>query len=79
MEALLSAGEVARLLNLSSRKIVYAKAAKGEIPSVKLGRLVRFQPNALRDLIESGRRPFAPSPPTQLSANPLCVSFPIRK
>ncbi len=57
MESLLSADAVACLLGLSSRKSAYAMAATGKIPSVKIGRLVRFQPSALRDLIEAGTRP----------------------
>jgi excisionase family DNA binding protein len=51
-EPLLKPEAVARLLACSP-KTVYAWAASGLLPSVRLGRLVRFRPADVRRFIES--------------------------
>lgn len=50
-EPLLRPQEVARLLACSP-KAVYAWAASGSIPCVRLGRLVRFAPSDVRRFVE---------------------------
>ena len=55
-EKLLTADEVAAVLNVS-RKSVYKWAEAGRLPFIRLGgRVVRFDPEAVRQFIESGRR-----------------------
>ena len=55
-EKLLTADEVAAVLNVS-RKSVYKWAEAGRLPFIRLGgRVVRFDPGAVRQFIESGRR-----------------------
>ena len=53
--ALLTPGETALRLGLS-RSRVYALAAAGEIPSVKVGRAVRFEPRDVERFIREHRR-----------------------
>ncbi|WKZ15530.1 MAG: helix-turn-helix domain-containing protein [Candidatus Jettenia caeni] len=43
--------DVARYFRLSI-KMVYIKVSKREIPSVKIGRNLRFKPSRIKDLIE---------------------------
>jgi excisionase family DNA binding protein len=50
--ALLRPSDVARLLACSS-KTVYAWAASGYLPSVRLGRLVRFKAGDVRQFVEA--------------------------
>lgn len=51
-EPLLRPEAVARLLACSP-KTVYAWAASGSIPSVRLGRLVRFRPTDVRRFVDA--------------------------
>ncbi len=51
-EPLLTPETVAGLL-ACSRKSIYAWAARGALPSVRLGRLVRFRPSDVRRFIEA--------------------------
>lgn len=51
-EALLKPEAVARLLACSP-KSVYAWAARGLLPCVRLGRLVRFRPSDVRRFVEA--------------------------
>ena len=51
-EPLLRPSEVARLLSCSN-KTVYAWAASGYLPSVRLGRLVRFRAGDVRQFVEA--------------------------
>jgi excisionase family DNA binding protein len=51
-EPLLRPEAVARLLACSP-KTVYAWAARGSIPCVRLGRLVRFRPGDVRRFVEA--------------------------
>jgi excisionase family DNA binding protein len=55
-ESLLTPEAVARLLACSP-KSVYAWAARGALPSVRLGRLVRFRPSEVRRFIEANAAP----------------------
>lgn len=52
--------EVARYLR-ASKSWVYKSAEKGELPSVRVGRLLRFRPNDVRAFVghqaKSGRKP----------------------
>jgi excisionase family DNA binding protein len=52
VESLLTPEAVARLLACSP-KSVYAWAARGDLLSVRLGRLVRFRPSDVRRFIEA--------------------------
>ena len=52
---LLSPGKVAELLGLS-KPHVYNLAKSGEIPSIKFGRAVRFDPGDVEAFIEAHRR-----------------------
>jgi excisionase family DNA binding protein len=52
LESLLTPEAVAGLLACSP-KSVYAWAARGVLPSVRLGRLVRFMPSDVRRFIEA--------------------------
>jgi excisionase family DNA binding protein len=54
---LLRAREVAAMLNLSSAHRVYDLARRGMIPSVRIGRLLRFDPEALQTWIAQGGTP----------------------
>lgn len=47
---LVDTAEAARLLNISSR-LLRQLEARGELPSVRIGRLVRFSPAALEEWI----------------------------
>jgi excisionase family DNA binding protein len=51
-EPLLTPDAVARVLACSPKSI-YAWAARGALPSVRLGRLVRFRPSDVRRFIET--------------------------
>ncbi len=53
---LLTAEELARRFSCHPMHI-YRKAWKGEIPSVKIGRLRRFAPSAIAAMIENGGTP----------------------
>jgi excisionase family DNA binding protein len=53
-DRLLTVEEVAQILSFSPRK-VRDKAKRGEIPSVRIGRDVRFHPDAIRELLASGK------------------------
>ncbi len=50
-EALLTGNDVARLLNVS-RAFAYRLLQRGEIASVRMGRVVRVKPEDLRRFIE---------------------------
>ena len=50
-EALLTGDDVARLLNVS-RAFAYRLLQRGEIASVRMGRVVRVKPEDLRHFIE---------------------------
>jgi len=52
METLLRASDVAQKLNIS-KPYAYLLLSQGKIPSIRIGRSVRVQPNDLDDYIES--------------------------
>ena len=47
--------EVARALKVS-RSWVYAKAERGELPSLRVGGMLRFDPGAVRRFAQAGSR-----------------------
>lgn len=51
---LIKATEAAELLGLDNAKQVYEAASKRMIPAVRIGRKVRFDPDALRGWAEKG-------------------------
>lgn len=51
MESLLRVAEVAQVLNVSLRK-VWELTASGVLPSVRIGRSVRFRPEDVRAFLE---------------------------
>lgn len=52
-DRLLTANEVARILNVGDRTL-REKAIAGEIPCIRLGRNVRFRPADIRKIIAEG-------------------------
>ena len=58
MKLLLTADQVAQILQLSKAR-VYEDARRGIIPSVRIGRLVRFSEEALDAWIAEGGTPLA--------------------
>ncbi|MGE4104960.1 MAG: helix-turn-helix domain-containing protein [Pirellulales bacterium] len=52
IEALLTVRDAAKALNLCERKI-WSLVAGGELPTVRIGRAVRFDPADLRQWIEA--------------------------
>ena len=52
-EGLWDAGEVAAFLKVN-KDSVYRWVAQGVIPCVKVGKLSRFRPSAIRDIAERG-------------------------
>jgi excisionase family DNA binding protein len=52
-EALWDAGEVAAFLKVDQDS-VYRWVSQGRIPHVKVGRLTRFKPDAIREVAERG-------------------------
>jgi excisionase family DNA binding protein len=52
-EPLWKAAQVARALAISTRT-VYIMSQRGELPSVKIGRSVRWDPRAVRQWISNG-------------------------
>jgi len=52
-EPLLKAPAVARMLAVSTRT-VYVMSERGDLPSVKIGRAVRFDPAAIRRFVATG-------------------------
>jgi excisionase family DNA binding protein len=61
-EGLLTASEVARMLRLS-RSEVYGLVRGGGLPSLRIGRLVRFIPAAVRRYIQKHSEPPRQSSP----------------
>lgn len=53
---LMRARDVADVLGLPVTT-VYAHARDGRLPAIRIGRRVRFEPDAIRDFIESGGEP----------------------
>lgn len=49
---LLSANDAAKALSISTRTL-WSLTANGEIPAVRIGRLVRYRPETLRDWLAS--------------------------
>ncbi len=49
-EKLWDVNDVARYLR-ASRSWTYKAAAKGAIPSIRIGAMLRFEPNAIRDFV----------------------------
>lgn len=54
---LLDAEETAELLGLR-KQTLYALAREGIVPSVRLGRLIRFPPDAVEEFIASGGKAY---------------------
>jgi excisionase family DNA binding protein len=50
-ETLWDANDVARYLK-ASRSWVYMRAEAGQLPSVRIGGLLRFKPSAIRAMVE---------------------------
>src|SRR5207245_4259585 len=61
-ERLLDVPEAATLLGLKSPRTLYKWAYAGRVPSVKIGRLLRFRRSDLERLIASGERPAFAAP-----------------
>ncbi len=57
---LLRAGEVGKILDFSKQQ-VYALAAARDLPSIKLGRAVRFDPEDVERYIQEHRREAPPA------------------
>jgi excisionase family DNA binding protein len=55
-EALWTVAEVAKFFRCST-SIIYKRVARGDIPCVRFGALVRFDPRVIRDLISGGPSP----------------------
>ncbi len=55
MTKLIKAGEVAEMMDIKEDH-VYALARQGIIPTVRLGRRLRFSPEQIQDFIENGGR-----------------------
>ena len=54
-QSLWSVGDVALYLR-ASRSWVYKAAAKGAIPSIRVGSLLRFDPDEIRESVAGNRR-----------------------
>ena len=68
---LLDVNEAAGLLGLKSPRTLYKWAYAGRIPSVKIGKLLRFRRSDLNGLIAAGERPaFATLDGFPLTADP---------
>jgi excisionase family DNA binding protein len=61
MEHLIDAAGAAEVLGLSGQQRVLRMARAAELPSVRIGRFVRFRPEDLRDWVEQHRSPANPS------------------
>src|SRR5439155_25379350 len=61
-DRLLDIHEAAGMLGLKSARTLYKWAYAGRIPSVKIGRLLRFRRSHLERLIVAGERPTFASP-----------------
>ena len=61
-DRLLDVHEAAALLGLKSPRTLYKWAYAGRIPSVKIGKLLRFRRSDLGRLIAAGERPAFASP-----------------
>ncbi len=61
-DRLLDVNEAAALLGLKSPRTLYKWAYGGRIPSVKIGKLLRFRRSDLERLITAGERPAFTSP-----------------
>jgi len=61
-DRLLDVQEAAVLLGLKSPRTLYKWAYAGRIPSVKIGKLLRFRLSDLERLIAAGERPAFASP-----------------
>lgn len=61
-DRLLDVNEAAVLLGLKSPRTLYKWAYAGRLPSVKIGRLLRFRQSNLERLIVAGERPAFASP-----------------
>jgi excisionase family DNA binding protein len=60
-DRLLTVDEAAHLLGLRSARTLYKWSYAGRIPSVKIGKLLRFRRSDIESLIAAGERPaFAP-------------------
>jgi excisionase family DNA binding protein len=59
---LIDSREAAKALGISARKL-WGLTASGEIPHMKIGRLVRYRPNALKEWIESQEKRGRPNDP----------------
>jgi len=61
-DRLLDVAEAAATLGLKSPRTLYKWAYAGRIPSVRIGRLLRFRRSDLEHLIADGERPAFASP-----------------
>lgn len=61
-DRLLDVAEAAAALGLKSPRTLYKWAYAGRIPSVRIGRLLRFRRSDLEHLIADGERPALASP-----------------
>ena len=62
MPGLVDVRQAAAILALRSPRTLYKWAYAGRIPSVKIGRLLRFRRSDLEHLIAAGERPALVSP-----------------
>ena len=56
IEDLLTVREASQLLRIN-RYLIYRLARNGDLPAIRVGRMVRFRPEDLRDWIEKHRIP----------------------
>ena len=73
-DRLLDVAEAAVLLGLKSPRALYKWAYAGRIPSVKIGKLLRFRRSDLERLIAAGERPAFAAP----NGFPLTASATVR-
>lgn len=60
-ERLLTVGEVARILHIS-RSLMYELTQRGDLPSVRIGRVLRFRADDIRRYIQQQADPKRPRP-----------------
>ena len=73
-DRLLDVAEAAAMLGLKSPRTLYKWAYAGRIPSVKIGKLLRFRRSDLERLIAAGERPAFAAP----NGFPLTTSATVR-
>jgi excisionase family DNA binding protein len=70
-DRLLDVREAAAMLGLKSPRTLYKRSYASRVPSVKIGRLLRFRRSDLEQLIADGERPALATRRTSLTARRL--------